>query len=121
MILDEYRKGWALRYIREAKDELKTSSQTPQPLDLIIDAARKAQTSIYFSLGEPSFIGSLISEVSEAIDFVENPVLRCLIGIERTVKQIEKKPGLASEEALKRAHEIVWAASEILETVFSDD
>ncbi len=86
MILDEYRKGWALRYIREAKDELKTSSQAPQPLDLIVDAARKAQTSIYFSLGEPSLIGSLVSEVSEAVDFVENPVLRCLTGIERTLK-----------------------------------
>jgi len=121
MMVDDYRKGWALRYIREAKDELRTSRQALGSISLIVDAARKAQAAIYFSLGEPSSIESIVNEVAEGARTVGNPVLRCLVEIERRLQKLETLPASASEEALEEADEIVMIASGIVDLLTSVD
>lgn len=121
VMLDDYRKGWALRYVREAKDELKTCRRASRSLSLIVDAARKAQAAIYFSLGDPSSIENVVNEVSDGARTVESPVLRCLVEIERAVQRMESLPVSASEEALKEADEIVSIASGIVDLVTSED
>ncbi len=120
-MLDDYRKGWALRYIREANDELRTSRQASSSIGLIIDAARKAQAAIYFSIGEPSSIESIVNEAAEGTETVENPVLRCLVEIEHTLQKLETLPPSACEEALKEADEIVSIASGIVDLLTSVD
>jgi hypothetical protein len=118
VMLDDYRRGWALRCIREAKGELEASRITSHPIGLIVDGARKAQAAVYFSLGDPSSIGGLVKEVSDGTKNIENPVLRCLVDIECAIQKME--PANA-EEALKRADEIIWVASEILDLLTSED
>jgi len=54
-IAGDYRKGWALRYLREAKAELLAAQKTPSIAhSLILEAMRKAQAAIYYSLGDPA-------------------------------------------------------------------
>ena len=120
-MIDDYRKGWALRYIREAKDELEASHKTSQPLGLIVDAARKAQAAIYFSLGDPPTIESIVSEVPNDLKVIETPTLRCLVEIERSLRRMESLLPSAYEEALKEANEIVRVASEIVDLMACGD
>ncbi len=120
-MLDDYRRGWAQRYIREAKDELKTSVRSPRPLGLIVDAARKAQAAIYYSLGDPSFIETIVNEFCDGTRTVESPVLKCLVEIERTLQRMESLPESAGEEALKEADEIIKIATSMVELLASED
>jgi len=120
-VIDDYRKGWALRYIREAKDELKISQKASRPLDLIVDAARKAQAAIYYSLGDPACIENVVNEICEEANFITNPVLRCLVEIEKTLEQLERLPTSASEEARKEAYEIMLVASKIVDLLTCED
>jgi len=120
MMMDDYRRGWALRYIREAKDELKTFRKTSHSISLVVDAARKAQAAIYFSLGDPAFIEGVINEVSDGMRIV-NPVLRCLVQIELTLQKMEQLPSSADEEALREADKIIQIASEIVDLLTSEN
>ncbi len=121
VIIDGYRKSWARRYIREAKDELRASQNVQGSLDVILDAARKAQAAIYYSLGEPSSIESMVHEVTGKTSLVENPVLRCLVEIERTLQRIESSQVSSNAEALAEADEIVQIASKIVDLLIAGD
>ena len=56
-MMDEYRRGWALRYLREAKAELEAARTVPyMSSSLVLESIRKARNAIYYSLGEPAFI-----------------------------------------------------------------
>ena len=62
-MMDEYRKGWALRYLREAKAELEAARKIPYMApSLVLESIRKARNAIYYSLGEPAFIEVLVRE-----------------------------------------------------------
>jgi hypothetical protein len=120
-MIDDFRKGWALRYMREAEDELRASQKTPQPFSLILDAARKAQAAVYYSLGDPFYIESLVHEVFNDGKNVKNPVLRCLIDIENMLQRMESLPESSGEEAFKDADEIVKIAAGIVSLMASED
>ena len=62
-MMDEYRRGWAHRYLREDKAELDAARKMPYMApSLLIEAIRKARNAIYYSLGEPAFIEVLIRD-----------------------------------------------------------
>jgi len=113
-MVDGCYKGWALRYLREAKAELVAAQRTPYLAPgLILEALRKAQGAIYYSLGEPAFVGAIVSEnlLEEAIG---DPILRFLVEIERTVQRFGQSldPGL--EAALKEANTVIELASDVV-------
>ena len=90
-MVDEYRKGWALRYLREAKAELIAAQKTPYMApSLILEAVRKAQVAIYYSLGDPAFVETIVRQTIGKKKVVEDPVLRCLVEIERTVQRVAR-------------------------------
>ena len=120
-MMDDYRKGWALRYIREAEDELNASQKIAHPYSLILDAARKAQVAMYFSLGDATFIEDLVNQAFNNAEDMESPVLRCLVEIERTLQQLEKMPESASDDAFREADEIVRLAAGIVNMLTSED
>ena len=120
-ILDDYRKGWALRYIREARDQLKVSRRTAGSISLTVDAARKSQAAIYFILGDPPTIEGMVNEASDDGKIAESPVLRCLVEIERTLQRMELLPLEAGNEALREADEIIRVASGIVDLLASED
>jgi hypothetical protein len=121
VMMDDYRKGWALRYIREAEDELKASKKATYPSSLMMDAARKAQAAVYYSLGDAASVENLVNEAVDNAEGMENPVLRCLVEIERTLQQLEKMPESANDEVFKETDEIVRIAAGIVNILTSED
>ena len=115
-MMNNYRKGWALRYLREARAELTAAQKAPYMApSLILEALRKAQAAIYYSLGEPTFIASIVHETLYTKQFVEDPVLKFLVEIERTVQQIAQRPRSDSEKVIEQVNDLVQLASEIVE------
>jgi hypothetical protein len=117
-MMDEYRKGWALRYLREAKAELEAARNMPYMApSLVLEAIRKARNAIYYSLGEPAFIEIVIRETAEKTQEIVDPVLRCLVEIEEAVQQLAQVEEIDGEKAMKQADNLIQLASDIVETL----
>jgi hypothetical protein len=113
--IDDYRKGWALRYLREAKAELSVAQKMPpMASSKVLESLRKAQAAIYYSLGEPLSV-ELIVQQTLGDQLINDPILRCLVEIERTVQRIAQTTKPASEKAIQEAGEIIQIASDIVE------
>ena len=116
-MMDEYRKGWALRYLREAKAELAAARKMPYMApSLLLEAIRKARNAIYHSLGEPAFIEILLREEVGKAKTPDDSVLRFLIEIEGIVQQLSRLEEVNSEAVMKQANTIVQIANDIVET-----
>jgi len=116
--MDQYRKGWAFRYLREAKAELEAAQKIPYMApNLILEAIRKARNAIYYSLGEPAFIELLLRD-----EIVKNPqtndsVLKFLIELESTVEVLSHAEEINSDIMMKQANTLVNVATEFVETL----
>jgi len=116
-MMDAYRRGWALRYLREAKAELEAARKMPYMApSLVVEAIRKARNAIYYSLGEPAFIEIVIREAAEKTQTLSDPVLRFLVEIEGIVQQLAQLEEVDEEKAMKQADSLVRLASDIVET-----
>ena len=117
-MMDEYRKGWALRYLREAKAELEAARNMPYMApSLVLEAIRKARNAIYYSLGEPAFIEIVIRETAEKTQEIADPVLRCLVEIAEAVQQLAQVEEIDGEKAMKQADSLIQLASDIVEAL----
>jgi hypothetical protein len=117
-MMDEYRKGWALRYLREAKAELEAARKMPYMApSLLLEAIRKARNAIYYSLGEPAFIEILIREEVGRAKPTNDSVLRFLVEIEEIVQQLTQLEEVDGEVIMKQADTLVQIASDIVETL----
>jgi hypothetical protein len=117
-MMDEYRKGWALRYLREAKAELEAARKIPYMApSLVVEAIRKARNAIYYSLGEPAFIEILIREEVNKTPPTNDSVLRFLIEIETIVQQLAQLEEVNGDAMMKQADSIVDIATDIVETL----
>ena len=118
--MDQYRKGWALRYLREAKAELQAARKMPYMApSLVLEAVRKARNAIYYSLGEPAFVEIVVRETAEKTQsqMIEDPVLKCLVEIEGMVQQLSQLEEVDGERAMKQADSLIQLASDIVETL----
>ena len=116
--MDQYRRGWALRYLREAKAELEAARKMPYMApSLVLEAARKARNAVYYSLGDPSFVEGVVRETVETMQTVTDPFLKCLVEIEGAVLQLAQTEEVDGEKAMKKADSLVQLASEIIETI----
>lgn len=115
--IGSYRKGWALRYLREAKAELLAARKTPSIAhSLVLEAMRKAQAAIYYSLGDPAFIESIVFQaLLEQTDSSDEPILKCLAEIERTAQKLSQSPDLELSGKLDEVNGIVNLATDIVE------
>jgi len=115
-MINDYRKGWALRYLREAKAELTAAQKTPYMAPgLVLEAMRKAQAAIYYSLGDPAFIEAIVHQTMYTKQIVEDPILRFLVEIERTVQQVAQTPRSKNEKIIEQVNDLVQLASEVVE------
>lgn len=120
-MMDDYRRGWALRYLREAKAELEAAKKIPyMASSLVIEAIRKARNAIYYSLGEPAFIELTLRDAVEEKEFENDPVLKCLVEIEGLFNQLIQLEEVDEEKAIKEADNIIKLASEIVETMLGE-
>ena len=116
--MGDYRKGWALRYLREAKAELEAARKIPYMAPgLVLEAIRKARNAIYYSLGEPAFIEILIREEVMKNPTTNDSLLRFLIEIESIIQQISQLEEVNGEAMMKQADSIVEIATDIVETL----
>lgn len=116
MLISDYQKGWALRYLREAKAELTAAQKTPYLApSLIFEAIRKAQVAIYYSLGEPAFVEEIVHETIRKKRSIEDPILKCLVEIELSVQHLAHVPEANQENAMEQASGIIQVASDIVE------
>jgi len=82
---------------------------------LVLEALRKAQAAIYYSLGDPPSIEAIVREAVFKKQQVKDPALHILVEIERTVQEVAQTPESEMEAAMKQADGIVKIASEIVE------
>lgn len=118
--MDGYRKGWALRYLREAKAELEAARKMPYMApSLVLESVRKARNAIYYSLGEPAFVETVIREAVERTRTqpITDPVLKCLVEIEEIVQQLAQSEEVDGERAMKQADSLIQLATDIIETL----
>lgn len=107
LLVDEYRKNWALRYMREAESDLSTAETTPVSalsVNLAVLAMRKMQLAIYYSLGDPSYVAFLVGNALREGFRNEDSFLRFLTHLEwliqiRSVKTSESDKRDALREA----------------------
>ncbi len=119
-MMDEYRKGWALRYLREAKAELEAARKMPYMApSLIVESIRKARNAIYYSLGDPAFIEIIIRETTEKTqtEAITDPLLKCLVEIEEIIQQLAQLEGVNGEKAMILADILIQLATDIVETL----
>jgi hypothetical protein len=120
-MMDAYRKGWALRYLREAKAELQAARKMPYMApSLILEAIRKARNAIYYSLGEPAFVEIAVRETTEKAQTIEDPVLKTLMDVEGVVQQLAQVEEIDGERAMKQADGLIQLASEIVEAMMDE-
>jgi hypothetical protein len=104
-----------LRYIREAKAELTAAQNTPyMASSLILEGVRKAQAAVYYSLGDPASAELIVHEATESNQGVNDPVLRFLVEMERTVQIVAMATESELDKAMKEAVELVQMASEVV-------
>ena len=66
IIVDDYRINWARMYIREAEADLSIAEGSPIPaVSLALLVMRKSQTAVYYSLGDPEYLASLVRQSIE--------------------------------------------------------
>ena len=117
-MMDEYRRGWAHRYLREAKAELEAAQKIPYMApSLMLEAIRKARNAIYYSLGEPAFIEVLVREELGKPKPANDIILRFLIDMEMTVQQLTQLEEINADAMMKQADTIVQVASEFVYTL----
>jgi len=117
-MMDGYRKGWALRYLREANAELEAARKIPYMApSLVLEAVRKARNAVYYSLGEPAFVEIVVREEAEKTRPITDPVLRFLVEIEEMMQQLTQLGEVDEEKIMKQADNLVELASDIVETL----
>jgi len=113
--MNRYRKGWANRYLREARAELIAAKKTPyMAAGFIIEALTKAQAAIYYSLGDPAFIVPIVHETFRTGQHVDEPILNFLVAIEKTLQQLAQEPTTDNEKTMEQVNDIIEFTSEIV-------
>ena len=114
--IDGYRKGWATRYLREAKAELIAAKNTPYlAVGFIMEALTKAQAAIYYSLGDPAYIIPIVHESLNTKKKIKDPILNFLVEIEKTLQKMAQNPSLEDDQTIKHVEDIIDFTSEIVE------
>ncbi|MEM2970849.1 MAG: hypothetical protein QW270_00285 [Candidatus Bathyarchaeia archaeon] len=117
-MMDAYRRGWAQRYLREAKAELEAARKIPYMApSLVFEAVRKARNAIHYSLGEPVFIEAVIREAAEKPQAINDPFLKFLLKIEELIQQLAQLEEVDGEKAVEKANNLIQLASDIVETL----
>jgi len=118
-MMDDYRRGWALRYLREAKAELQAAKKMPYMApSLVLEAIRKARNAIYYRLGAPAFVEIVVRHTAEKMQTpISDPVLKFLVEIEAMFQQLTQIEEVDGERAMKQADDLVRLASDVVETL----
>jgi len=118
LLVDEYRRNWAVRFLREANSDLSTAERTPIPVMSIsfsVMAMRKAQTSVYYSIGDPSYLAMLVNGTLEGNKAVEDSTMKFLTNLELIIRSCANKgERLEKNTAINSARVLIGLASRMV-------
>jgi len=121
LLIDEYRKNWAIRFLREAKSDLSTADKTPIPamsVSFAVMAMRKAQTSVYYSIGDPSYLTPMVNDALEGKKRIENPTMKLLVDVELMIRRcINSGERLGKDIAIRNAQTLIEMASKMVSLI----
>lgn len=121
-MIDDYRLSWALRYIREARVELKAAKKMPYiGPRLVLEAVRKARNAVHYSLGAPSYIEKIIEDSYGNGKTIGDPVLRCLVRVEEKIQRMTKPGDIEETVTMEQADNLVQLASDIVKTLTGEE
>lgn len=102
--------------MREAKAELIAAKKSPYMApSLILEAVKKAQAAIYYSLGDPISIETIVHQTMHTKQLVNEPILKCLVEIERTIRNVARTAESERKKAFKKADDLLQTATDIVE------
>lgn len=88
-LIDLASRGWALRYLREARAELRLAREEPSlSLMFSLEAARKAQACIYHCLGSAQALEMLVLDAVMEHKTPSDKVIRLLMATEQLIHAI---------------------------------
>jgi len=112
-------KGWALRYLREARAELVLARESTSSSQLFsLEAAKKAQACIHHCLGNPRSIEMLVFDAMLEERRPDDKVIELLLAVERMVQMVADADDPA--DAYRLAAAVVELASKVVEGVFGE-
>jgi hypothetical protein len=121
LLIDVYRRNWAIRFLREARSDLSTAEKTPiavMSVSLAVMAMRKAQTSVYYSIGDPTYLTPMVNEVLEGQKRVENPAMKFLTDMELIIRScVNIGERLGKDVAIHDAKMLIGLASKMVSLV----
>jgi hypothetical protein len=117
-LVDEYRRNWAIRFLREARSDLSTADKTPIPAmstNLAVMAMKKAQTSVYYIMGDPSYLTPLVNTAVEEGSGLENATMKFLVDFELVIRScVNSGERLGKAAAIKNAKSLIELAAKIV-------
>jgi hypothetical protein len=125
-LIDDYRKSWALHFMKEANIELfraKENSIQNVSQNFALTSMKKAQTAIYYSLGDPEYLTWVVKEALYDNDLNQDLVMRLLTRIERFIHFNHKNRKMIKSHTLliREAEELVNLASKIVELMVGEE
>ncbi len=118
-LLGLFNKGWALRYLREARAELTLARENTGSSQLFsLEAARKAQACIHHCLGNPRSIEMLIFDTMLERRRPPDKVVELLLAVEQIIQMVADADDPA--EAYRLAAAVVELASKVVEKVIGE-
>jgi len=118
-LLGLFNRGWALRYLREARAELTLARENTGSSQLFsVEAARKAQACIHHCLGNPRSIEMLIFDTMLEEKRPSDKVVELLLAVEQMVRMVADADDPA--DAYRLAAAVVELASRVVEKVLGE-
>lgn len=118
LLIDEYRRNWAIRYLREAESDLSTAERTPIDaisVNFAIMAMRKAQTSAYYSIGDPSYLAQMVNEAIEDRSSLHGASMKLFTDMELFIRFCAERGGvLDKENAIVKAKALLSVVSRLI-------
>jgi hypothetical protein len=123
ILIDDYRRCWALRYLRESTADLSLARksrilETVRNLSAI--SMRKAQLAISYALGEPEYLDAVVTEALMNRTYIHEPLLRLVARIRVAIENISHSQSpLNKDEIIKITEAVVDASSSIVEAIIN--
>lgn len=124
LLIDEYRRNWAIRYLREANSDLSTAEKIPieaLSISFALTAMRKAQTAVYYSIGDPSYLAQMVNEAIETKEAVKVPTLKLLCDVELFIRYCADRKVPHKAKMIRRAEVLLSVASKLVSMMLSED
>ncbi|RJS83332.1 hypothetical protein CW709_01630 [Candidatus Bathyarchaeota archaeon] len=114
LLVDEYRKSWVLRYLREARADLEVAEETPyvEP-DPLVEALKKTQLALQYLLGEPLIINRIVQATALSEEEIKDPALQLLVEVKEALNRALNVEEKARESMIEYAEGILNLVSEV--------